>query len=157
MDAEILSVLVRALGYVETEVVGDAEQVVDPFRLAVDVDYAVERKYAILVGVGDEEGARCDKRGYHGVVPAGGVDLVHAVAMALDAAVDDVIAHTGDSRNGNGGLYALVEGGDPPTVGSPTRPTGDADAFTVDLGTGLQVVDTANAVPCLYAGGGVSS
>ena len=77
--------------------------------------------------------------------------------MALHAAVDDVIAHTGYPRHGHGGLYALVEGGDPPTIGSPTRPAGDADAFAVDLGSGLQVVDAANAVPCLYAGGGVSS
>ena len=71
VDAEILSVLVRALGYVEAEVVGDAEHVVDPFRLSVDVDHAVERKYAILVGVRDEEGARRDERGDHGVSPSG--------------------------------------------------------------------------------------
>ena len=77
--------------------------------------------------------------------------------MTLDATVDDVIAHTGDSRHGNGGLDAFVEGGHPPAIGSPTRPAGYADAFAVDLGAGLQIVDAADSVPCLYAGGGVSS
>ena len=61
VDAEILRVLVRTFGYVEAEVVGDAEQVVDPFRLAVNLDHAVEREYAILVGIRDEESARRDE------------------------------------------------------------------------------------------------
>ena len=57
---------------------------------------------------------RRDQRGDLVVVPAIGVHHEHAVAVALDAAVHDVIAQRGDARGGRGGLDALVERGDLP-------------------------------------------
>ena len=61
VDTKVLRVLVRAFRNLEAEVVGNAEHIVDPFGLSVYLDHAVERKYAILVGIRDEESARRDE------------------------------------------------------------------------------------------------
>ena len=78
------------------------------WRLLPYLDNTIEGKNTVLVGVRNEQGPRGHERGYHGEVPTLGIHLVHAVAMALDASVDDVVAHAGDARHGDGDLDPLV-------------------------------------------------
>ena len=51
-------------------------------------------------------GAQGDERGERVVIPAVCVHKVHAVAMSLDHAIDDVIPQVGDSRDRNHGGHA---------------------------------------------------
>ena len=130
---------------------------VDPGDGGMDADDAVEREDGILVGVGDEQRARGDQGGELPVVPAVGVHHEHAVAVALDRAVDDVVAQIGDARHGHGDADALVERGGVPRVSAAAGAARHADARGVDLGTRLQVVDCAHAVPSLDAGRGIAA
>ena len=72
---------------------------------------------AISSGRGATRAATC------GEVPAVGVDHEHAVAVAFDAAVDDVVLQVGDAGDGDGDFDALVEGGDVPAC-RPRRRSG---------------------------------
>src|SRR5690606_16055395 len=144
---QLLRVLVGAFGDLQAEVPGLVVQLVDFADLHVDIDDAIEREDPVLVGVGDEQRPGSDQGRDHRVVPAEGVDLEHAVAVPFDTAVHDVIIQTGDAGDGDGGLDALVEGGDPPAVRTATGAAGDADPLGIDFGAALQVVDRADAVP----------
>lgn len=119
-DVEGLGVFMGALGDVEADLRFLAEHFVEAAGALVEADDAVEGEDAVVVGVADEEGAGCDKGGEAVVVPAVGVDLEHAVAVAFDAAVNEVVAEVGDAGGGGGAGDAVVEGGDPPGVGAAT-------------------------------------
>src|SRR4051812_17288732 len=94
------------------------------------------------------------------VVPAVGVDHVHAVAVPGDDAVGqpagvalgDVRVQVGDAGDGDDALDALVGGADPPRRRPAARATGDADALAIDLLARFEVVDAAHRVPQLDAG-----
>src|SRR5690606_21778404 len=49
-----------------------------------------------------------------------------------------------------------IKGGDPPRIGSAAAASGHAEPLGVDLRAGLQVVESADAVPGFDAGGGVT-
>ena len=156
-DVEGLGVFVGALGDVEADLVFFAKEFVEAAGALVEADDAVEGEDAVVVGVADEEGSGCDQGGEAVVVPAVCVDLEHAVAVAFDAAVDEVVAEVGDAGGGGGAGDAVVEGGDPPGVGAAAGAAGDAEAFGVDFGAGFEVVEGADAVPGFDAGGGVAA
>jgi hypothetical protein len=153
-DVQRLHVLVRTLGDLQADLVLRAEQRIDPPRTAIDVIDAVEWKDVVLVGVQDEQWARRDQGGHAVEVPLENVVHEHAVAMPLDASVDHVIAQAGDAGGGGGGLDAFIHGGDPPGVGAAAAAAGHAEALAIDLGAGLEVVEGADAIPCLHAGRG---
>src|SRR5439155_27313137 len=91
-------------------------------------------------------------RGARGEIPAIGVDHVHAIAVALDAPVHDVIfqvRHAGDRDEAG---RAVVDGGQPPGIGPAAATAGDADLRTVNLGPGFQVIDGPHGIPRLDPG-----
>ena len=149
VDAEFLGVAMRALGDLQPELFALSVEFIDPADLGVDADDSIEREDAVLVGVGDQQGTRGHECGDLGVVPAEGVDLEHAVAVAFDAAVDHMVGQVGDPGHRHRDLDPVVERRDPPAVGSATRAAGDADPVAVDLGSRLQVVQGPDAVPRL--------
>ena len=153
MDAKILSVLVGTLGDMEPEVALRPKEAVQLFRLRMDLDHSVEWEDPVLVGLGKEKGPWSHQARDHGKVPTVGIHLIHAVAMSLHAPVDDVVAHACDSRHGHGRLDPLVESRYPPTVGPAPGTPRHPDSFGIHLGSALQVVKAAYAIPCFHPGG----
>ena len=75
--------------------------------------------------------------------------------MALDRAVHDMIFQIGDAGDRTGHLDALVERGNPPRIGAAAAAAGDTEARFVHLGPRFEVIQCANAIPCLRSGGTV--
>ena len=121
------------------------------------IEHAVEWKDPILVGVGDQQGTWRHQGGDHGVVPSIGIDHEHAVAVTFDAAVNDVILQVGDAGYGNRNLDAIVDGSNPPRVGSSAASSGDSKPLPIDLAASLEIVQRADTVPSLDAGRCVAS
>ena len=152
VDPEFLGVLVRPFGDLQAELFGLAVEFVDATDLLVDTDDTVERKDAIFVGVGDQQrpwGEQCRDLG---VVPAERVDLEHAVAVALDAAVDNVIGQVRDAGHRDGDPDPVIECADPPAVGTTAGPSRDPDPLAIDLLPRLQVIQGPDAVPGFDSG-----
>src|SRR5206468_7173923 len=154
---EILRVLVGAGTDDQPKLVGGAVQFVDAADQCVQSLNAVQREDRVRVGVHDEQRTRGGERGDLRVIPAPGVDGEHAVAVALDRAVYDVVVEVGNAGHGRGGLDAVVERDDPPRVGAAAGTASDAEAGLVHFGPRLQVVQGADAVPRLDAGGRVAA
>ncbi len=154
---EGLGVFVGAFGDVEADVCLGFEEGVEAAGALVEADDAVEGEDGVFVGIANEQWAGGDESSDAVVVPAGSVELVHAVAVAFDAAVDDVIAEIGDAGGGGGAGDAFIECSDPPGVGTAAAATGDAEAFGVHLGAGFEIIEGADAVPCFDTGGGVAA
>ncbi len=149
VDAKFLRITMRAFGDLQPELFGLSVEFVDATDLRVNADDSIERKDTVLVGIGDQQRSRCEQRGDLGIVPTVGVDLEHAVAVSFDAAVDDMIGQVGDPGDRDGDLDPIVEGADPPAVGSATGSSGHTNPATVDFGSRLQVVQSPDAVPRL--------
>src|SRR5207248_5969061 len=111
----------------------------------------------VVVGVGEEHRSRGDQPGDGGPFPVVGVDHQHAVAMAVDDLVADVAFEVAHAADGNGDLDALVRRGDPDGRRSAAGDAGDADLLRVHVGPRQQIIDGADAVPALDAGGRVAA
>ncbi len=77
--------------------------------------------------------------------------------MSFDTAVDDVVVQVGNAGDGDGGFDAVVERRHVPAIGAATGAAGDADAVCIDFGPRDKVVDRADGVPRLNAGGRVAA
>ena len=132
-------------------------QRVEAGEFAMHAEHAVEGEDRVFVGVGEEERPRGEERGEFRVVPAIGVHHEHAVAVAFHDAVDHMVVEIGDAGDGDGDLDAVVERGGIPRVSAATGAAGHADFGGVDLRARLEVVEGADAVPSLDAGGGVAA
>ena len=153
---EGLEVHVRAFRNLEADVHLLAEERVEAADACVDLKDAFDGEDGVLVGVANEEGPWRDESGDAVKVPPVTVEHEHAVAMAFDAAVDNVVLKRGDACGGGCCRDALVQGCDPPGIGAAAAASGDADAGGVDLGPCFQVVEGADTVPSLDAGGRVT-
>ena len=153
-----LQVLVRSLAHLQSE--GgriSAEQLVDAAHVGKDAEDTVDGEDGVLVSVHDQKRTRSRERDHAREVPAMRVHEEHAVAMSLDAAVDDLVLHVGDTGGGCAGLDALVERGDPPRVGTATAAAGDTKLRFIDLGTRFEVIERTDAAPGLEPGGRVAA
>ena len=154
---ERLGILVRSLVDREADLVARAHGLVDLAGLLVDVDDAVEGENVVLVRVQDHERAWSDQGSDEWKIPPEGVDHEHAIAMPFNAPIGNVVLHRGDPRDRSGDLDALVERRDPEGVGPAAGASRDPEFRFVDLGTGLEVIEGADAVPRLDSGGGVAA
>ena len=156
-DAEFLRVGVVTGRDGQAQVLRLAVQRVNPRHLGMQASDTVDRENAVAVSVQDEQRTWSDERGDLREVPTVGVHLKHTVAVTLDDAVDHVVLQVGDAGDRSGGLDALVESRDPPTVRAAAASAGDADAGFVDKLKRLEQVDSANPIPRLYPGRRVAS
>ena len=77
---------------------------------------AVERKDSVLVRVANEQRTRREHRRQLWVIPAIRVQEKHAVAMAFDCAVHNVILQIGDAGDRRGDSDAVVERRNRPAI-----------------------------------------
>src|SRR5262249_4985033 len=80
----------------------------------------------------------------------------HAVAVAVDDLVGDVTLQVAHAADRHGHLDALVGGADPDRRRPAAGDAGDADAVRIDILAAHQIIDGADAVPALDAGGRVA-
>ena len=132
-------------------------QRVDAPHLRVQANHAIERENGIAIRVDDEQRTRSHQRGHLRIIPAKCIHQEHAVAVALDRAIHDMVFQIGDAGDRSRCLNAIIQRRDPPAVGSPSGTTGHPDSRGVYLGAGLQVIQSANAVPGLDPGGRVAA
>ena len=149
MHPQLLGVTVWTLGDLQSQLLALSVELIDAADLLVNANDPIEWENAVLVGVGDQQGAWCDQCGNLGVVPSIGVDLKHAVAVALDTAVDHVVGQVGDSGDRDSNADPFVQGSDPPTVSAPPGTARDSDSVSIDFRTRLQVIQCPDAVPRL--------
>ena len=154
-DIQRLQVFVRTFGYLEAEIGLFAQQGVEPAHVLVDAEDTVDGEDGVFVRIDDEQRSRCGQRDHAGEIPAVGVHEEHAVAVAFDAAVDDLIDHVGDARRRCADFDAIIQRGDPPGISAAAAATGDAKARLVHLLAGFQVIERADAAPGLQPGGRV--
>ena len=114
VDAKFLSIGVRAFGDLQSDVLFHAIKLVDRTYFGIDIDDTVQRKNRVFVGVRNQQRAWCDQCGDHRIIPAIGVDHVHAIAMALDTTIDDMILERCDTSHRDGGLHTFVQRSDVP-------------------------------------------
>ena len=132
-------------------------QIVDPANGFKCAENSVEWKNNVTVRVADEQGPWRHQGRHQRIVPSMGVDHVHAVAVSLDATVDDVVFKVGDAGHGHGNLDARVDRGDPPTIGPAPAAAGHSYAGPIDLGPGFQIVERTHAIPGLHTRRGITA
>ena len=152
MDAQFLSILMRAFCDVQTKLMLFFVQIVNVPHLAMNVNDSIQRKNGILVRVADQQRTGCHKRGDSGEVPAICVHEIHAVAVSLDTAIDDMIPQTADSRHRYGTANAFIQRRQPPAVSSASRASRDTETTGVHFRACFEIIEGADAVPCFNAG-----
>ena len=118
VDLQLLRILVRAGRDVERDLgagslLGRVVKPVDAADLVERADDAIERENAISIGIRYQQRPRGDEGRNLRIVPAVGVDHVHAGAVPFDAAIDDVIMETGDTGHRYRCFDAVVDRREP--------------------------------------------
>ncbi len=157
MDAQLLCVLVRTFCNVQAEVFLGVVQPVNVPDLLVHADDTIQRENCVFVTIRYQQRPWCHQSRHERIIPAVSIDYVHAVAMAFDTAVDDVVLKVGDSGNRYGDLDAVIESRYPPAICASPRAPGDANSAGVHFFTRLKVVQGADAVPRLDSSGRVAA
>src|ERR1019366_7187509 len=81
----------------------------------------------------------------------------HAVAVALDGAIYDLVPQIGNPRDGRRDFYPLVERRNGPGVGPAAGSARHADAVLVHFRARAQVIQRSDAKPRLDAGRGIAT
>ena len=111
---QFLCVFVRSFGYEQAEFVSGAIQIVNVPDFFVQARHAIEREDGVFIAVTNQQGPRCDQRRHQRKVPAISVHHEHAVAMAFDGALHDMIFKIRNAGDGTCHLDTIIERGDPP-------------------------------------------
>src|SRR5436305_2232499 len=109
----------------------------------------IEWKDIIFIAVANEQRTGREESGDLRVIPAIRIHREHAIAMAFDRAIDDVIFEIGDSSDGTGRPNAVIERGDQPRVRATAASARHAETSFVHLRPGFEIVQRANAIPGL--------
>ena len=141
----------------ESKAVLFAVQFINTANLSEQAVDTIEWEDAVVVCVEDKQWARRDEGSDLRKVPAVGVDMIHAVAVPLDHAIDDVIFKISNAGDWRGDLDAFVECGDPPTVRAAATAPGYAEAVLVYEVERLEIVECPDAVPRFDAGRSVAA
>lgn len=113
----------------------------------MDAFYPVDREDGVAIGISDQQRSRCNHGGEGAEVPAVAVVHEHAVAVAIDASIDNMVLEVCDPRNRDGHLDSWIERCGIPTIGASTAPSGDSDPLWVDFGSPLQIIDGSDRIP----------
>src|SRR4029077_10922111 len=85
------------------------------------------------------------------------IDEKHAVAVAVDDFVPDIILEIAHAADGHGHFDAFVRSRDPERRRTTARDARNRQAFRIHLGTALEVIEGANSIPTFDTGGGVTA
>ena len=147
-----LQILMRPFGHLQADLTLNPEQRVDPAHVLINAENAINRENAVLVRVADQQRPRSHQRHEAVIVPAVGVHVEHAVAVTLDAAIDDVIVHRRHPCRRGRRLDALIQCRHPPRVGSSATASGHSKTCFVHLGPGFQIIQCPHPRPGFQPG-----
>src|SRR3989442_15956035 len=77
--------------------------------------------------------------------------------MALDRAIDNMILQVRDSGHRASCLDTFIQRGEPPGISAAPASASHAKSSLVHFGPRLEIIQSANTIPGLNSGGGVSA